>query len=987
MLRREERGSLYEGLGTIIARNEPDLMRENALAGEKLCECLARLTRQFWNEDPEAKAIYSLALALAVKPMHQSIGWVLLCKIIEEMSPQISRPRPQHLRNAQVFKDDYLPLAFQAASQQFLIHMQGNDWKMAISAVKLLVTVLSFDTNEENGIWKCVIIANDERKRGHWALLEHADAPALMYQLYCHCHESQMGKDAPLCFQFLSLLSSVQRYFYPNLSLRVDILKAIVTGVMVIMTQNISLSDPASLLELCKLLNALVCASVHIDLLDSTLIQGFLTCVFTLTVSLLAASSSDNAVYYLMQFWSRLVPSILHSSDYCEAFKSGILKLVEDYLKAAALIIERQDLDRELLDDAMVSTVSEMVRADSVQIGLRCLQELQNTAEKCINGSGNLQLLQFLIKFCSMTMAENRKLTSKKAHFKSSRPQSTLSRAEAELFGHLSAELFKICHLSRQVPTNKSLILACLGFLRSFQVVFLSDNAEQEVINTCIYLKRTLNVSEIPEMWIELDLHYLQIGASAEQYEEELISEAISAFSELILGSKCARKPGTQEEYMWVGPLCINPAVISSLLTAVVAKQVYVPYEPALLSVRTQLYGAIGKMLFWALRAIAGLRGEEWLQAHFLSHNMSDLPGYQAWLYESIGIIHAISLSCDFTTWLEWFLNGPSEDLLAKLRAAAGNTALVCAVLKLTAECSHNRVNRILFPDHSVLGLELARFLTSVLNVYFTVTFTVPVENQYEQRYRPFRRAVRTITFLISGRYCNMTLLLSSPDASFRVVFEAALRCLRQIPMEDLLAYQKQFQCVWDMVDMATQYEALVPLLLALEAEEVERVLELCREGLQSLSNAARISSANTINNLISFISKPLKPSLQPIFDDFRLKTDLCMKRLLKSLLIVVLDGFLSNTSLISKALLGLINHQQVYFQSLLEEVLRVQAPHVQEVLQPALAALLQGTDFVWWQVQPVQSSGVVMENMKGVKAFGENLTQLIAKVGRITWC
>lgn len=986
MLRREERAHLYEGLGTILATKGPEIKRENGLAAEKMCECLARLARQFWNEDSEAKKVYQLALALAVKPAFQPIGWVLLCKITEEMSPQVSRPRLQHLRNAQVFKDDYLPQAFKVASQQFLLQMQAADWLLAISAVKLLVSVLSFDTNEENGVWKCVLISSDERKRENWGLLEQTETPVLIYQLYCHCHERLMGKDAALCFQFLSLLASVQRYFYANSSLRVAILKAIVTGAMVVTSQSLGLSDSASLLELCKLLHALASASVHSDLEDLELTQSFLTCVFTLTVNLLASNTCDNAVFFLMQFWSRMVPSLLHFPDQGQALKTAILKLIEDYWKAAALLIEQQDLDRELLDDAMVSTVSEMVRADSVAIGLRCLQELKSVAASCLAG-GNLQLLQFLIKFASMMMTENRKLTSSKAHFKSARTISALSPAEAELLGHLSAELFRICLLSRQSPANKSLILACLGFLRSFQAVFLGDNAEQEVVNACTYLQSALNVGEIAEMWIELDLHFLRLGATAERPEQELISEAIFAFSELIQGSKCAKKPGCGEEYVWVGPLCIKPAFISELLKALVSKQIFVPYDSALLSVRTRLFSSAGKLLFWALRSIEGLRGEDWLKAHFQAHNTGDLPGYQAWMYESIGLVQAIALSCDFTTWTEWFLEGPSEDLLSKLRAASGNIPLVCAALKLTAECSHNRVNRITFPQHSPLGGELARVLTTVLTIYLTSTFLVPVESPYEHRYRPFRRAVRTITNLISGRYCNMAILLSSSNPSFRAVFEAALRCLRQIPMEDLLAYQKQFQCVWDMVDIATQYEALVPLLLGLEAEDLERVLELCREGLQSLSNAARISSANTINNLIAFISKPLKPDLQPIFDQFRLKTDLYMKRLLKSLLIVVLDGFLANTSLISKALLGLINHQQVYFQRLIQEVLRAQEPHVQETLQPALAGLLQGTDFVWWQVQPVQSLTVVMDNLKGAKTFGENLGQLIAKVGRITWC
>ena len=980
---------MYEGLGTILATKGPEIKRENGLAAEKLCECLARLVRQFWNDDSEAKRVYQLALSLAIKPAYQAIGWVLLRKITEEMSPQISRPRPQHLRNAQVFKDDYLPLAFKTASQQFLLQMQFTDWPLAISVVKLLVSVLSFDTSEENGVWKCVMISSDERKRGNWTLLEQVETPALVYQLYCHCHERLMGKDAALCFQFLALLASVQRYFYANSDLRVEILKAIVSGVMIVINQSIGLSDPASLLELCKLLHALASASVHSDLLDSELSQSFLTCVFTLTVNLLASNTCDNAVFFLMQFWSRLVPSVLHFSDHSQALKAAILKLIEDYWKAAALLIEQQDLDRELLDDAMVSTVSEMVRADSVTIGLRCLQELKSVAGSCLTTGGNLQLLQFLIKFASMMMAENRNLTSKKAHFCSPgdlKPSSALSPAEAELLGHLSAELFKICLLSRQSPANKSLILACLGFLRSFQVVFLGPNAEQEVVNVCTYLQGALNVGEIAEMWIELDLHYLRLGATAERPDQELISEAISAFSGLIQGSKCAKIPGSREELVWVGPLCIRPAFISELLAALASKQVFVPYDPALLSSRTQLFSAAGKLLFWALRWVEGLQGEDWLKAHFQAHNTGDLPGYQAWLYESIGLVQAISLSCDFTTWTEWFLDGPAADLLGKLQAAAGNISLACAVLKLTAECSHNRVNRIIFPQHSILGGELARVLTTVLSVYLTSTFLMPVDSPYEQRYRPFRRAVRTITNLISGRYCNMALFLSS-DTSFRAVFEAALRCLRQIPMEDLLAYQKQFQCVWDMVDIATQYEALVPLLLSLETEDLERVLELCREGLQSLSNAARISSANTINNLIAFISKPLKPALQPIFDQFRLKTDLYMKRLLKSVLIVVLDGFLANTSLISKALLGLINHQQVYFQGLMQEVLQAQEPHVQESLQPALADLLKGTDFVWWQVQPVQSLEVVMDNMKGAKVFGENLGQLIAKVGRITWC
>ena len=987
MLRTEERGMLYEGLTAILANNGLSIMQENSLAVEKLCECLARLVRQFWSEDSEAKNTYKSALMLTTKQDFQAIGCMLLTKLIEEMTPQVTRPRPQHLRNSQVFKDDYLPYIFQSISDQFLLHLQNTHFPLSLTCLQVLISVLTFDSTEENGIYKCVLIGRNEREYGKkecWELLTAPSTPMHIYQLYFSCHTQLNGKNASICLQFLSLLSSINRYFYPDLTLRTQILREIVNGAVIILTQNIGVSHTESLISLCRLLDTLASVSIHTDIQEIELIQRFLTAVFNLTVALLTENGNDNAVFYLMQCWSRLIPGLINSPDYRVSLQAVTSTLIKTYLKSVSSLISHQDKDRELLDDAMISTVCGIIRGNSLDIALECLLELKNTQEKWRSGWEKGDWMQFLVRFCAMIMTENRKLTAKRAHPKGNAEISHLTPAEAELYGNISAELFKICHMSHQNPTDKGLNYACLEFLRCFQTVFLSENRGPEVMSTCHYLQTVLNVSEIAELWVNLDLQYVKIGTDVGDLE--LVVTSIAQFAELIEGARCERALGSREERVTVGAVRLQPQYISNLLSALLSKEIFLPYDSSLLTSRSLLYASAAKLLFWSLRSMDVEIGINWLHAHWNSHNKAEIQQYQAWLYETKGIVQAITLSADFTTWTEWFLEHPAAALQSSLPVLSTNIPLFSALLKLTSECSHNRVNRILFPQYSPLSPQFARFLTRVLTVYFTETYCIPVENDYVQRYKPFRRAIRTLTNLISGRYCTVSVVFATSECDFSVLFRAGLHCIGQVPMEDLLAYQKEFQCIWNMVDISTQYEALVPLLLSLSTEDINRILELCREGLQSLSNSARISSANILNNLISCISSPSKSHLQPIFDDFRVKTDLPMKRLLKSLLIVVFDGFLANTSLISKALLGLINHHQVYFQSLLTEIISVQSSHLQEPLRTAVNGLFEGTNFVWWQLQPVQSTAVIAENLQGARVFGENLTQMMAKVGRISW-
>ncbi|KAI1720846.1 galactoside-binding lectin domain-containing protein [Ditylenchus destructor] len=790
-----------------------------------LCKVFSLLTKVGWLErDPDTDETpfqEPVKQLLSLTKESTQEGWLalkILTSLVEEINmdeglDSISRQRKISGDFRDVCLLDVFTLSLDVLNQ--FINAQLDDLQLArlSQALDLTLACMNYDfigsitdeTLDENisiqipTKWKPVLM---ERQVG-----------SLFFRLYMSIPVDLISKS----FQTVVQLTSVRRMLFDP-SDRQKYLDQIVTGLKLVLDNPAKLQEPENFHQFCRILSRLKASYQVSELVKCQDFSALLPMItqFTLQSLRMVESFTQNSVYYLMSFWSRMAGSLSYSRVDVEFISESVPQDDHGTIKQLMelfTVVSRRDYKRTaqdlilLFDENMSILTQAALNNDALTIARKRLIWIITMMAAGVNG----------------------------------KTASNSCEVDDDVYdGEVVSRVWKLMrvtdtHLSaqQQATTDMQLEFAYLYLMDEFRKAYISDQIQRE---SRVYEK--LNV----ELGIGDDAAALRFYAQKIitnlkfwGHHDKLLAATLGLLGDLTVGFANVRRLLKTEEIQLLLKNHSTFDFVSSNNNLKIMKS------------RTNFYTALVRLLNLELDDDVSMfeMFMEPISAKFKEvyelFQRGDIgtANQQSIQMLVIGLcrdLRGVASSCSKKSTFNLLLNWTLPEVFAVLQGAvqlwADVANVMTPIMKLVQELTLNRQSRLSYDMHSCVSVILFREVSKIICDYGVICGTL--RHVLSGGYLPFG------VFWIYGDNC----LNNSLDIAFKLFV--------RLQEEDLLAYSKISQCLYYWLDIVTRDN--MAYVSKLDDDIFLAVLKAVHKGILCIDTTIISSSCTILDQILDYL-------------------------------------------------------------------------------------------------------------------------------------
>ncbi|KAI1719305.1 exportin-7-B [Ditylenchus destructor] len=838
-----------------------------------LCKVFSLLTKVGWlerdsdtDETPfqePAKQLLSLA-----KESTQE-GWLalkILTSLVEEINmdeglDSISRQRKISGDFRDVCLLDIFTLSLDVLNQ--FINTQLDDLRLArlSQALDLTLACMNYDfigsitdeTLDENisiqipTKWKPVLM---ERQVG-----------SLFFRLYMSIPADLISK----CFQTVVQLTSVRRMLFDP-SDRQKYLDQIVTGLKLVLDSPAKLQEPENFHQFCRILSRLKASYQVSELVKCQDFSALLPMItqFTLQSLRMVESFTQNSVYYLMSFWSRMAGSLSYSRVDVEFISESVPQVCTAFIQSRIYLCEvvvRDGLDDPLDDHGTIKQLMELFTVVSRRDYKRTAQDLILLFDE------NMSVLtQAALNNDALTIARKRLIwiITMMAAGVNGKTASNSCEIDDDVYdGEVVSRVWKLMrvtdtHLSaqQQATTDIQLEFAYLYLMDEFRKAYISDQIQRE---SRVYEK--LNV----ELGIGDDAAALRFYAQKIitnlkfwGHHDRLLAATLGLLGDLTVGFANVRRLLKTEEIQLLLKNHSTFDFVSSNNNLKIMKS------------RTNFYTALVRLLNLELDDDASMFEmfmepisakfkevyELFQQGNIGSANQQSIQMLVIGLCRDLrGVASSCSKKSTFNLLLNWTLPEVFAVLQGAVQLWADVANVMTPIMKLVQELTLNRQSRLSYDMHSCVSVILFREVSKIICDYGTRLLAlppVPKDQHYKERVKNIGVICGTLRHVLSGGYLPFGVFWIYGDNCLNNSLDVAFKLFVRLQEEDLLAYSKISQCLYYWLDIVTRDN--MAYVSKLDDDIFLAVLKAVHKGILCIDTTIISSSCTILDQILDYL-------------------------------------------------------------------------------------------------------------------------------------
>jgi exportin-7 len=845
--------------------NMPDTVSKAML------QLLGRITKLGWLDEPTNRELPDQVKKFFIQsnnPNMAVVGMQILNSVINEMNTLTSRKSlTQHRKIAVSFRDSALRSIFEtgiAALTEIQRNPSGFPEKFSAEALNLVLNCLKFDfvgifPDESTDDIGTVQIPATWRP-----LFEENDIVTLFWKLYSMLSPASQVK----VLHILVHLASVRRSLFTGDDERKTYLVRFVNGIEQVLQNNFGLGSQECYHEFCRLLARLKANFQLNEFVACNNYNSWLEKCANFTVaSFKNWEFSAPSVYYLLNFWSRLIASKPYlkseTPSHLETFVPEICKqyLLSRMDLAKGVVLNEaieNPLENEQNLEEQLESIPQLVHAN-YELSGGVMQSLfdpllaqyqEQLRVRAISKFNEVECqLAWLVYIIGAVIGK--------------RYVSAGSSDDAEIMdANLSARCLRCIGLvNERIAMDSSAIddeyvsrleSAILHFLKNFKRVYLGDTmiSHPKLFSR---MKELLNIPDqasILNVFVNKIMNNLKIWAKS----EAIIKETLTLFDDIATGYSSA-KLATKLE-----------TVIFILNNHSVEHFPFLNY-PKNMRVRTTFYNILCKLLF-----LQNFTEDTFLEfmrpLERTCMQLEQIPTIEqfrseqvkfvlmGWLRDLRGICNACANRRTYTMFFDWLYPAHMPLLLKSVQAWNQSPDIMIALLKFVWEFVYNRNQRISFGSSSPNGILLFKETSKLLVAFGTGIAKSPpmTKDVYAEKYKPVMLAMGVLLHALSGDYCNFGVFQLYNDRALLDALDVVVKLALMIPLQDIMAYPKVCKAYFALVE--SLFNNHTETVIMFDTPIFLKLVSSLEEGirLDDLSLSSQVCSA--LDHLLTFYYK-----------------------------------------------------------------------------------------------------------------------------------
>ncbi|KAL9650506.1 hypothetical protein ABK040_004725 [Willaertia magna] len=888
----DKKTDLRNYLITYLAKNAYNIPKFVLLS---FLQLIGRITKLGWLEDQNTRDLPDLIKKYFIQvnnPQLSVVGLTMLNNIIQEMNTLTTRKSlTQHRKIAVSFRDLALRGIFETSLstlKDILRNINGTglsignnlnqqnetlcdeSLELALSALRFdFVGIFPDESTEDIGT---IQIPSAWRP-----LFEESDTLELFWNLYACLKTPKLLKNI---LQILVLLCSIRRSLFTGDEERKQFLSKFIDGMSNVLKLRHGLNDQDTYHEFCRLLariksnfqlNEFVACKNYVQWLD-------LSATFS-TESFKSLEWSHQAIYYILNLWSRLVASKPYLKSEHESYlekyvpeicKQYIISRLE-YARACALDdCMDNPLDHKENLDEQLDAIPQLIHFD-YKISGQQLYELFDPVlimyQECINnGVASIELLREIeLKLTWLTYIIGSVIGK--------RFVSSVSTEEAEIMdANLSARILKIIpfldnRLKRYAHYSyindeglHHLEFALLFFMKNFKKAYLGDSMSNPTAS-----KVFTRLNELLSIGDQLPLLNIFIGKIASNLKiwarnDAIVTETMLLFDDIASGYSSSK-------------LASKLDATKYLLTNHGPENFPFLNEITNLRQRTAFYRTLCKLLF-----LQNYSEDDFLAfikpLEVISDKLSSINNPEQFKQDSVknaligwcrdlrGVVVGCTNKRTYTFFFDWFFDKYSGILEKAAQVWYDNQFVMNSLLKFLSDFVLNKNQRIAFSYSSPHGILMFKKTSSILTNYGQRLNNVPIRKEpYEEKYKGICTSMNILSRCLAGKYCNFGVFELYNDPALNDVLNTVMRLALGIPLSEILAYPKLMKAYYGLMEILFQEHTQT--IIKFETPVFLQILHSLEEGvgLEDLSLSSQVCSC--LDNLFTFYYYQAKKNTQ----------------------------------------------------------------------------------------------------------------------------
>ncbi|CAG9314244.1 unnamed protein product [Blepharisma stoltei] len=975
----ECRLSLYKHILSNLVSKGEDIYKAGNMVLLSLLRLLCRIARQSWNDSTEFTKLPTYALEfLTQSPVYICIGLQLIDTLIEDMSPSSENALTQHKRNAKQFQQDSLPALFGSCTSALALtlsesYSESDKSGIILLFLKILVNILEFGQNDAENTDFFEISPS---QNPGWGTLQSIDTSRQIFELYQYMLRLSNKEAAQNCLKFQALYLSINKNFFTSQDIRISIIIQIVQGIREILQGKIGLDDETILYEFVRLVAKLTSSKALFDVKNHMNLLEFLGKIFYFTKNSIETDVPDNIIHYQLLFWDFLCPEV---KTFPEDLKKCIVEITKSYITLMLTKDDRVDDEEMLL--AELSVICSLSRADFEGITSWIIMKFEELALIVLTNQEAAVQLEIMVYILSVIIIENKKIYSKFVAPKRDgtiRPKASETTYEEHMInGNLAYHILQLMSYIDVNPSLKStgLVKACLSFLRSFIKLYFNKEVSSNVSGTFTALASKLQLENE-----SLVLSHIlgKLFTHLQEATQNTYKVCLEMFSDIIDGTRLITHPLENSTFLVCGNIGFSDNNAIEILSTY-SQNRFTFMDPLIINKSRRYFITAISRLYYMSNVKLSMSFEVLFSPISLcietALQTNNIIMMQNALYDLRGVLEGSLDSDHMTKFFDWFYPKLSEPLSVFICSNWDKREIAIPFLKFLKELSFNRTERLSFAfKDSHKGFSLFKYCEKNIISFFTLILnSANPADLYTDKYKPISQALVIFTRLITSGCISLKAL--PKDLSIKQTLELALLSIVTIPIEDMISYVKIFKIVFELLQLITCTAELRALAFySLPHDKSAQLLYIINEGIQSLDQSIALVSLVTLKNIVRDLCLPKEPPAYDIKLNFRMIQSEPLKKLLKTIFLMVLRGEAKNLGIINRILLGLINLNQVYYREICPELTFAQGTERQPLIVQGLEALWNNLNFNWFQLVGQDDPIQIEKNMHCAGSFEKRL-------------
>ncbi|VDN06009.1 unnamed protein product [Thelazia callipaeda] len=763
-------------------------------------------------------------------------------------------------------------------------------------------------------------------------------------------------------------LSSLRRTLFSG-SERQAYLTHLVKGVKGIMEQPDKLRQQESFHEFCRVVSRMKGNFQLVELIKIDEYPALLALLTDFTEqSLRAYEFSANSTYYLLSFWHRMVASVPYVNVvdphllnmYCPRIFTTYIESRLQYARAVA----RGDVSEDPLDDRgaiqqVMDQISVICRCEyekSAEVIMRLFDHDYAIYERSVSNPQSTEACESVACLTWLVTVIGAAVLGRASY----------SDCEEHdvVDGNLVCRVLKLMELSDSrlssgLPGNFKLEIAYLYMLDQFRKIYVTDQV-QKISKVYAQLQTNLGLQDETAV---ITGYARKIITNLKYWgtEEKLIEDTLTLLNELSLGFSAGRRLVRLPDIQLL--LNHHSGEHFSFLSA--------ESDIRNMRCRTTFYAALMRLLTIDLNDNDSVFFSFMLPLTDCVHEISDVFELNSAKVDQerlkravVGLcrdLRGISMACHtkylFSLLFDWMYPRVFSILSRAVDFWANSTEVVNPILKLLAELSQNRQQRLQFEMSSCSAVLLFQEVSKAICTYGTRMLELPKvapENAYRERYKNIGTVFNILKLALSGSYIPFGVFRLYGDTCLQNALEIFIKLLMYIPEQEFHLYSKLVRNFHVLLESIAQDSMC--FLSNVKPEVFVLMMRYIEQATVSLDAVVAAAACSTLDLILNCMYRRLTRTTPPRAhvgsetegENFirALESDpSLLPQILSTILnALIFDDVKCQWSL-SRPLLGLILLQEECFQQWKIQILSSQPRDKCAAFEEAFASLMTGVE------------------------------------------